>query len=69
MISWVSEDALEIRSGVVMNSVADSFIASEFYIFDVVHVCQGAWCALSAHAPAFFKDEVVYLQVHQGFMH
>ena len=68
MISWISKYSFKVWSWVFVNSVTYSFIAAEFDVFNVVHVRKRAGCALSASAPAFFEDEVIYLQIHKRFV-
>ena len=61
MISWISEDSFKIWSRVVVDRMADSFVAAEFDVFYVVHVRKRAGGSFSARTPAFFEDEVIYL--------
>ena len=61
MISWISEDSFKVWGRIRVDRMADSFIAAEFDVFDVVHVRKRAGCSFSARTPAFFEDEVVYL--------
>jgi len=38
MISWISKDSFKVWSWIFVDRMADSFIASKFDVFNVVHV-------------------------------